>query len=557
MADLTSAVRSATTHARRWWILAVLCLSVLLAAIDNTIVNVALPTLSRQIGASTSDLQWVVDAYTVAFASLLLVCGNIGDRLGRRRVLQVGLVLFALASLAAALSTTVDQLIAARAAMGVCVALVYPTTLAMLPAVFVDRQERAVAIGVWSGVSGLAIALGPVVGGLLLEHYGWWSIFLVNLPVVALALVLGAVLLPESRDPSPGRFDVAGALLSVASVSLLVWTVIEAPTRGWTSWTVEAGFAGAAILVVGFVLLEARSDNPLLDVRLFRNARFSAASATISIAFFGLFGFIFMITMYFQLVRGYSTLRAGAATLPYAAVMGVLSPLAILAARKIGTKAVVGGGMLLMAAGFLVAARASVTADYWGVVVVSMCLMAAGMALATGPSTDSVLAALPESRAGVGSAVNDTTRELGGALGVAVVGSVMSWYYGSQLAQAWTGLGVAPATLQSGRTSLAAGLAAAGPDPALAGAVRSSFMAGLHAGSFTAAAAALLAALAALLFLPQHDAPATAAVADGPTTGIPDRIAAASGAARPSAAPVPSRARSERPQPGPAEVVRS
>lgn len=501
---------SAATHARRWWILVVLCLSVLLVAMDNTIVNVALPTLSRRFTASTSDLQWVVDSYTVCFAALLIIFGNFGDRWGRKRVLQIGLVLFALASFAAARSSSVGALVATRGAMGIAVALVYPSTLALLTAVFKSRQERAIAIGVWSGVSGLAIALGPVIGGLLLEHYWWGSIFMINIPVIAIALVAGAVLLPESKDPSPGRFDGIGAVLSVASVGLLVWTVIEAPARGWSDPVILAGFVASAGLVAAFIRWELHRAEPLLDMRLFKNPRFSAASAAISMAFFGLFGFIFMITMYFQLIRGYSTLKAGAATLPYAVVMGMLSPVAIQITRKLGTKVVVAGGMLLMACGFLVAATAGVNAGYWEVVVVSMCLMAAGMALATGPSTDSILASLPESKAGVGSAVNDTTRELGGALGVAVVGSAMSWFYGSRLADAWTSLGVPQETVRVGKESLGAGLAASGQAPAaqagaLTDAVRNSFMDGLHAGSLTAAAAALLAGLAALFFLPGQD----------------------------------------------------
>jgi DHA2 family multidrug resistance protein-like MFS transporter len=510
---LTSTTADPTrTHRLRWLILAVLCLSVLLVAMDNTIVNVALPTLNRQFGTSTSDLQWVVDIYTVFFAGLLLVFGNIGDRVGRKRVLQVGLVLFALASLASAKAGSVHQLIAARGAMGVAVALVYPSTLALLSVVFSNRQEKAIAVGVWSGVSGLAIALGPVLGGLLLQHFWWGSIFMVNLPVIAVALGLGAILIPESRDRAPGRFDPIGAVLSVGLVGLLVWTIIEAPDRGWTSVASLGGFVGSVILLIAFAWWEYRRDDPLLDTRFFRNPRFSAASAAISMAFFGLFGFIFMITMYFQLIRGYDTLKAGAATLPYAIVMGVLSPISILIVRKIGTKVVVAGGMLLMAAGLVVAARASIDADYWGVVVVSMALMAAGMALATSPATDAILASLPEAKAGVGSAVNDTVRELGGALGVAVVGSVMSWYYASHLTDAWAGLGAPADAVTAAKVSLGSGLAVSGhlaPQQAgpAADAVRDAFMYGLHAGSFTAAAAALLASLAALLFLPNRDVP--------------------------------------------------
>jgi len=502
------ATGAAVPHRHRWWILATLCLSVLLVAIDNTIVNVALPTLNRRLGANTSDLQWVVDIYTVCFAGLLLFFGHLGDRFGRKRVLQVGLLLFALASFWAARSGSVGELVAARAAMGFAVAFVYPSTLAMLTGVFTDRQEKAVAVGVWSGVSGLAVALGPVAGGVLLEHFWWGSIFMVNLPVVAAALLLGAVLLPESRDPVPGRFDGLGGLLSIALVGLLIWTVIEAPGHGWTSGRSLAGFGGSAVLLAVFCWWEGRRTDPLLDIRFFRNPRFSAGSAAISMAFFGLYGFIFMITMYFQLVRGYSTLRAGAATLPFAAVMGILSPLAIVIMKKTGTKLVVTAGMLLMMAGFLVAAKATLEADYWRVVVVSMCLMAAGMALSSGPATDAVLASLPGSKAGVGSAVNDTTRELGGALGVAVVGSVLSWSFSSRLATLWTDLHVPPAMVKAGQSSLGSALTVSQQEQAPAAvehAARTSFMTGLHAGSAATAGAALLAAVVAFAFLPARD----------------------------------------------------
>jgi MFS transporter, DHA2 family, multidrug resistance protein len=490
----------------------VLCLSVLLVAMDNTIVNVALPTLNRKFSTSTSDLQWVVDIYTVFFAGLLLVFGNVGDRIGRKRVLQIGLVLFAFASFASAHTTSIGALIATRGAMGVAVALVYPSTLALLSTVFTNRQERAIAVGVWSGVSGLAIALGPVLGGLLLQHFWWGSIFMVNLPVIAVALVLGAVLLPESKDPSPGRFDLLGAMLSVTIIGVLIWTIIEAPTRGWTNVATVAGFGAGAVLLALFTWWESRRDDPLLDIRFFGNPRFSAASAAISMAFFGLFGFIFMITMYFQFIRGYDTLKAGAATLPFAVIMGALSPLAILIVRRSGTKVVVTVGMLLMAAGLSTAATATIDSSYWGVVIVSMCLMAAGMALATSPATDAILASLPAAKVGVGSAINDTVRELGGALGVAVVGSVMSGFYRGSMTASWTRLGLPAAAVRSGRESLGSGLATGQHLPpaqveAAVQAARIAFMDGLHAGSLTAAGAAILASLAALLFLPQHDSP--------------------------------------------------
>ena len=324
------------TDSRRWWVLAVLCLSVLLVVVDNTIVNVALPTISRTLSASTQGLQWIVDAYTLVFAGLLVVGGNIGDRLGRRRVLQAGLVLFAITSVAAALSRTTGELIASRAAMGVAAALIYPATLALLTNAFTNERERATAIGIWSGVSGLAVAIGPVTGGLLLRHFSWSSVFYVNVPTVIVAVVAGMRLLPESRDPNAGRFDPLGALLAVGGIGLLVWTVIEAPLHGWASATTIAGFAGSLAILAAFGWWQVRRPDPMLDVRLFRNPRFSAASGAIALAFFALFGFIFLITQYFQLVRGCDPLRAGVATLPFAIVTGAMSPAAIVLMKRLG-----------------------------------------------------------------------------------------------------------------------------------------------------------------------------------------------------------------------------
>ncbi len=503
--------------ARRWWILAVLCLSVLLVVVDNTIVNVALPTLSRKLLASTQDLQWVVDAYSLVFAGLLIVGGNVGDRLGRRRALQAGLAMFAITSVAAALSRTTGELIAARAAMGIAAALIYPATLALLTNVFTVARERATAIGIWSGVSGLAVAIGPVTGGLLLRHFAWGSVFLVNVPIVAVALAAGMWLLPESRDKRPGRFDPLGALLSIAGISLLTWTVIEAPGHGWGSAATVAGFAGSLLILAAFVCSQLRRQDPLLDVRLFRNMRFTAASGAIALAFFGLFGFIFLVTQYFQLVRGYDTLRAGVATLPFAIVTGAVSPLAIAVMKRLGTKIVVTAGLALMSAGFVVAAGTGLDSAYWGRIVVAMALMAAGLGLTTSPATEAIMGALPVAKAGVGSAVNDTTREVGGTLGVAVVGSVLSSAYGSHVTAALTGLGVPAAAASSAGQSVAAGLALAGHLPAhltrlAEAAVRNGFMTGMHQGSLVAAGAAAAAAIAALTFLPARARQAPAAV---------------------------------------------
>jgi EmrB/QacA subfamily drug resistance transporter len=508
---------AATVHRRRWAILAILSLSVFLVVVDNTIVNVALPTVSRELGATTSELQWIVDAYSLAFAGLLLAAGSLGDRLGRKGALQIGLVGFGLTSVLAAFSDSATELIAARAAMGVGAALVFPATLAILTNVFTDPGERAKAIGMWAGVSGLAVALGPVTGGWLLQHFWWGSVFFVNLPIVIGALVAGRLLLPTSRDPAAGRFDPLGFGLSVVAVSTLVYSVIEAPDRGWASTDTIAGFAFAAMVTIAFVAWEQRRESPMLDVRVFTNARFSAASAAVAVAFFALFGFIFLVTQYFQFVRGYSTLAAGVHTLPFAVAAGLASPIAPRLVTRAGTSRVVAGGLLLMAAGFVVAATTDENSSYWLHVVPAMLLMASGLGLTTAPSTEAIMGALPREKAGVGSAVNDTTRELGGTLGVAVVGSVFASVYGPNLVDALRGLPIPAPALDAARESVAAAFTVADQapveaQPIIVDAAKDAFVDGLAFGSLAAAAAAALGAIAVLKFLPARaPQPATAA----------------------------------------------
>ena len=502
---------SAATASRRWWVLGVLCLSLLIVVIDNTIVNVALPTLSEDLGATTTQLQWIVDAYTLVFASLLLAMGHVGDRIGRRSALIVGLLLFAGTSLLAALAATSGQLIAARAAMGIGAALVFPATLAILVNVFRDRRERAAAIGIWSACTGVAVALGPVSGGWLLEHFDWGAIFLVNLPVVAVAIVAVAILVPQSKDPRVGALDRVGLVLSVTAVGMLVWSIIEAPHRGWTSPLIVVAAAGAVLLLTLFVMWERRVAHPLLEIDLFRNMRFSAASLSVAAAFFALFGFIFLITQYLQLVQGYSPLEAGLRTLPFAVATAAASPLAIVAMHRWGSKLVVGTGLAVMAAGFLMASRLEADTPYVGLTVASMVTMAIGLGLATGPATESIMGALPEARAGVGSAVNDTTRELGGTLGVAVVGSVFASVYGSTIADGLAAAGAPEQAVSVARESLAGALAVAQELPGslaaeVVSAAQTSFVDGLAAGSLVAAGVAAFGALIAFAFLPARAA---------------------------------------------------
>ncbi|MFI9405170.1 DHA2 family efflux MFS transporter permease subunit [Nocardia sp. NPDC052316] len=490
--------------ARRWLALIVVCLSVLLSVVNATLVNVALPTLGRELGASTTAMQWIVDAYTLVFAGLLLTGGGLGDRFGRKTTLQIGLVLFAVFSAFAASAATTGQLIAAQAATGVAAALIYPATLALLSTIFTERKERAAAIGIWAAVSGVGTALGPIAGGLLLKHYPWHSLFLVNLPIIAVAFVGGLVLLPNSRAERVGRFDVVGALLSIAGVGVLVHTVIEGPAHGWLSGPTIGGFAGATALFVLFAWWELRIANPLLEVAIFRDRRVTAACVAIMMAFLGLLGFVFLITQYFQVIRGYDTLKAGLATLPFAVVMGVLAPVGMALTVRIGARIVVTLGMLLLTAGFLLTAVQGAYADYWGPVVGAMVLMAAGLAWGTAPATDSIMNALSANRFGAGSAVNDTTREIGAALGIAVIGSVMNQVYADRVERGFTALGV---PVDEASRSVVAAFDVAGRLPAeVAGpamnTARDAFMSSVHAGSLAAAIATATAAVVVAVLMP-------------------------------------------------------
>ncbi len=480
---------------QKWLALGVLCMSLLAIVIDNTIVNVALPTLMRDLEADVAELQWVVDAYTLVFAGLLLLAGALGDRFGRRRTLLAGLGVFGAASAWAAYAGGVDGLIAARAVMGAGAAFIMPATLSLLISVFADPRERATAIGIWAATAGLGVALGPVLGGVLLEHFWWGSIFIVNVPLVAIALVAGRRLLPESRDPVARRIDWTGAALSGVGLVAFVWAIIEAPSKGWTSAPVLAAGALAAVALVAFVVWQRRAAEPLLDVRLFANPRFTAASSTVMVLFFALFGFLFLSTQYLQFVLGYSPSAAGVRVLPYAAAMIVFAPLSSKLVAHLGTKRVATAGMLLFSAGLAVAATVTTSSGY-GRLAIALVFMGAGMGLAGAPATESIMGSLPPARANIGSAVNDTTRELGGALGVAIVGSIMSSLYASGLPAG------APAAAGE---SLGAAVAAGG---GIADAAREAFVHAMSRASIVVAVVAALGALIAWRYLPAREAAA-------------------------------------------------
>ena len=430
---MTGTLTEDRAFARRWYTLGVLCLSLLVIVVDSTIVNVALPTFSRELHASTSGLQWIVDAYTLTFAALLLLAGAIADRYGRDRALAGGLAVFAAGSLAAAFTQTTSELIAARAVMGIGGAFIMPATLSIITSVFTDHAERTKAIGLWSAVSGLGVAIGPVAGGWLLAHFSWDSIFLVNLPIVAIALVAGHWLVPASRAPQSQRLDLTGAVLSVAAFTGLTYTIIEAPDNGWLSGT-TAGLAAASIALLGvFVAWEARSDHPMLPLRLFRNPRFTGAGVSITVLFFALSGVVFLSTQIYQFVLGYSPLAAGLRALPSAAALAVFSPLGAFLAKRAGVRVPVTLGLVAVTAGLLLFATASASSGY-GHYIVAMVIVSAGIGLAMSAATSASMQELPPAMAGVGSAVNDTTRNMGSVLGVAVFGSIAASVFASRMA---------------------------------------------------------------------------------------------------------------------------
>ena len=496
---------------RRWRILAILCLSIFLVVVDNLIVNVAIPTLARELGATTSGLQWIVDSYALVFAGLLLACGGLGDRFGRLRMMQIGMLLFGIFSAWAAFSNSTGELITARGLMGVGAALVFPGTLAVVIDVFRDPTERAKAIGVWSAVSGAAVAFGPVTGGFLLEHFWWGSVFLINIPIVIIALFLQWRFVPESRDPNAERLDVPGFLLSITFVSLLVYTIIEAPHRGWASTASVLGFVGTAVLATGFVLRERATAHPLLDVKVFRDMRVTAATSSIFIAFFSLFGFTFLITQYFQFVRGYDPLDAGLHTLPFAFGAGITAPIAARLALKFGPRRVIPVGLLCMGIAQIWASRFEVDTTYFGAVMASMVLMAMGLSLVTSPASESVMGSLPRDMAGVGSAINDTGREVGGTLGVAIIGSIFATTYGPRIVELLTPLQLPEAAVSAAEESVGAAFAVAEKvgDPSLSesiqGMASSSFLEGFQAACTTVGIVAICGALLAFRFLPKAE----------------------------------------------------
>ena len=502
------------SHPQRWRILGVLILSLLVTSIDHTIINVALPPMSVDLEASAADLQWVVDSYTLVFAGLLLFAGAAGDRFGRRSALNAGLMTFAVGSVLAAAAATAEAVIVGRGVMGVGAALIMPATLSLLVNVFGDPTERAKAIGLWAAASGAGIALGPIVGGLLMERFSWASVFWINVPVLAAALVASLRLVPQSRDARARALDPVGAALSAVAIASLTYAVIEAPEQGWTSTATLVVASAGAVSGAAFVAWELRRREPMLDLRLFRSAAFSAANVSLTLLFFAMSGAMFLQAQYLQFVLEYSALAAGVALLP--AAVGILVGTVIGSHAAVGhsTRAVVAVGTFLAAIGLGV--QAGLADGSWYLPTgAGLLLFGLGAGLAMPAATDSVMGAVPAGQAGVGSAMNDTTREVGAALGVAVVGSVAATAYTTTM-RSQSGLPTMPEGLRHAvNDNLGAAVAASDElgarGAALAQVAQQAFVSSMTTSLWVAAAVAAWATVIAVVHLPRHDAAAAAA----------------------------------------------
>ncbi len=491
-------------YQRRWAILAVLCTSLMIVIIGNTSLNVALPTLARELDASTSSLQWMVDSYALVFAGLLFTAATLGDRFGRKGALQAGLVVFLVGAAVATVADTAAMVIAARAVMGLAAAFVMPSTLSILTNVF-PAKERPTAIAIWAGISGAGAAIGPIASGWLIEHFWWGSVFLINVPIIVVALIAGAILVPSSKDPDQQPLDLPGAGLSIVGLGALVYAIIEGPHFGWTSGRTVGTFVLALVALGLFGLRELTARHPMLDLRLFRDRRFSVASAGMTLTFFAMFGTFFLVAQYFQLVLGYSPLQSGLFQLPMAFVIMSVAPQAPKLVARFGAARVVPVGLGFTALGLAVFSQVGVDTVIWSVYI-AIVPLAAGMALTMTPLTTLIMSSVPLGRAGVGSAMNDTTRELGGALGVAVLGSVVTSQYTASLAPSIAGLPAeARAAADSGLTGALAVAERIGgaPGAEITAAAQSAFVDGMGTAAVVGALVVFIAAAVAWFLLPK------------------------------------------------------
>lgn len=487
-------------HRLRWAILGVMCLSLVLVVMGNSILNVAIPTLARDLDASLSDLQWIVDSYALVFGGLLLTMGAVGDRFGRRGALQVGLAIVGGGAVFSAFSDSVDTLTVGRAIMGFGAALVMPATLSIITHVF-PREERGKALGIWAAFAGIGGAIGPIVGGLLLEDFSWQSIFWVNIPIIVLAMGLGLWLVPTSRDPGQTRLDPVGALLSIVALGTLLFAVIEGPVKGWASWEVLASFGVSVLAWAGFILWELRTPAPMLPMRFFRSRDFTMGNIAIGFSFFVMFAFFFVMVQFLQFVQGFSPLQAAVRTLPLAGGLILAAPQSDRLVRRIGTPWTVTMGLFIVGLALLALSFIDVAVPYW-YLGLSFLLLGLGMGFAMAPSTTLVMDSIPPHKAGVGSAMNDTSREIGGALGIAILGSVLTERFDSEV----TAAGFPEAVVQMAQA----------PGP-VGGAVRDAFTAALADAYLVSAIVAFVAVLLVRWKMPRRMDLAMPTATDEPT----------------------------------------
>ncbi len=496
----------------RWISLVFVALSLLVISLDNTVLNLALPSIARDLHASASQLQWIVDAYTLVFAGTLLTMGTIGDRLGRKRVLQAGLVVFGIFSLWAAFSASTGTLVVMRAIMGLGGAAIMPSTLSILTSTFRDAKERAQAIAIWAAVFALGTGIGPLVGGYLLEHYSWSSVFFINIPIIIIALIGGAFAIQDSRGANPHKVDFFGFVLSIAGLFALVYAIIQAGVNGWGSAKVLWAFLIAAVLLTLFIVGELRSKNPILPLQFFRNKSFSGANLALTLVAFGLFGSFFFLGQYLQSVKGYTPLESGVRLLPMAFIIFIAALISARVARALGTKITVGVGILLSSIGFFYFARMmSIDASYL-TIVIGMCIVALGIGMTMSPATNSVMGSIPHGKAGVGSAMNDTTRQIGGALGVAVLGTVLNSAYNNQINQVQWPAALPAQALAAIHSSIQAALVTAqnlqAQSPDLAAFIvtnsKDAFITGAQRASFIASIVLAAASIVTFVILPKR-----------------------------------------------------
>lgn len=494
-----------SVYKRRWKTLAVLCLSLLLVSIGNSSLNLALPTLARDLQLTSLQLTWVVDIYVLIFASLMFTASALADRYGRKTVMQIGLSIFLLATLYASLvANSGIELIATRAVMGVGAAMVMPVTLSIIENVF-PRAERPRAIAIWSGVAGGGIALGSIITGFLLEHYSWHSLFYFSAVIGCIGVVLNQLLTPNSRDERETPVDLLSGLFSVVGLFGLVYGIIEAPTHGLSDTWVIAALVIGAVGMMAFIVRQLRIKNPMLDLRLFKNRSFSVSALSVTLVFFALMGIFFSMSQLFQLIMGYGAMESSLRMLPIMLIMMLSAPFVPNIVAKFGARRTVVTGLAMVSVSFFAMAQWPTHPSYWHVLGTMMVMMS-GMSLTMTPATNMLMSAVPRNRAGMGSAMNNTARELGGALGIAVLGAVLGSVYSNKIAAAVSGLPEKAQDIASnslaGALSIAEELGA--PGKALADAASSAWMQGLSQAMLIAAVIVALAAIAAFLWLPKQ-----------------------------------------------------